>query len=67
MLSACALTADLEVLPAGDMTEIGEKVSIPGLEYFLKIKRSFETKMKGEHYLDVIIEYRRLHLKMKEN
>lgn len=26
VLEACALTADLEVLPGGDMTEIGEKV-----------------------------------------
>lgn len=28
VLEACALTADLEVLPGGDMTEIGEKVLI---------------------------------------
>lgn len=28
VLSACALKPDLEILPAGDMTEIGEKVSI---------------------------------------
>ena len=26
VLAACALTQDLEVLPGGDMTEIGEKV-----------------------------------------
>lgn len=26
VLEACALTPDLEVLPGGDMTEIGEKV-----------------------------------------
>lgn len=26
VLEACALTLDLEVLPGGDMTEIGEKV-----------------------------------------
>lgn len=26
VLEACALTSDLEVLPGGDMTEIGEKV-----------------------------------------
>lgn len=26
VLDACALTPDLEVLPGGDMTEIGEKV-----------------------------------------
>lgn len=27
VMNACALTPDLEVLPGGDMTEIGEKVS----------------------------------------
>ena len=26
VISACALDPDIEVLPAGDMTEIGEKV-----------------------------------------
>ena len=26
VLEACALTSDLEILPGGDMTEIGEKV-----------------------------------------
>jgi ATP-binding cassette subfamily C (CFTR/MRP) protein 1 len=26
VLETCALTADLEMLPAGDLTEIGEKV-----------------------------------------
>ena len=26
ILSACALEQDLEILPAGDMTDIGEKV-----------------------------------------
>ena len=28
VLEACALTADLKILPAGDLTEIGEKVAI---------------------------------------
>ena len=28
VLSACALETDLEILPSGDQTEIGEKVSI---------------------------------------
>ena len=27
-LQACALEADLEILPGGDLTEIGEKVSM---------------------------------------
>ena len=27
VLSACALLPDLEILPGGDMTEIGEKVN----------------------------------------
>ena len=27
-LQACALEQDLEILPGGDMTEIGEKVTI---------------------------------------
>jgi len=26
IIQACALTADLEILPGGDLTEIGEKV-----------------------------------------
>lgn len=30
VLEACALTPDLEVLPGGDMTEIGEKVQEGG-------------------------------------
>ena len=28
VLDSCALTSDLEVLPNGDMTEIGERVSL---------------------------------------
>jgi ABC-type multidrug transport system fused ATPase/permease subunit len=28
-LDACALTQDLDMLPGGDQTEIGEKVTIP--------------------------------------
>ena len=28
ILQACALLPDLEVIPGGDLTEIGEKVSI---------------------------------------
>lgn len=31
VVSACALQADLEILPAGDATEIGEKVEHPDL------------------------------------
>lgn len=27
VIDACALNADLEILPAGDLTEIGEKVT----------------------------------------
>ncbi len=30
VLDACALLSDLEILPGGDMTEIGEKVSLEG-------------------------------------
>lgn len=33
VLEACSLTPDLEVLPGGDLTEIGEKVL--GLELFM--------------------------------
>ena len=29
VLQACALQQDLDMLPAGDMTEIGEKVKFP--------------------------------------
>jgi ABC-type transport system involved in cytochrome bd biosynthesis fused ATPase/permease subunit len=32
VLDACALSPDLETLPAGDLTEIGEKVVILRLE-----------------------------------
>lgn len=33
VLDACALTPDLEVLPGGDQTEIGEKVQrLPALD-----------------------------------
>ena len=28
LLDACALTQDLQILPGGDQTEIGEKVNI---------------------------------------
>ncbi len=28
VIDACALAADLSILPAGDMTEIGEKVKL---------------------------------------
>lgn len=31
VLDACALRPDLEILPAGDLTEIGEKVYIRGV------------------------------------
>ena len=31
VISACALDPDIEVLPAGDLTEIGEKVKIYNL------------------------------------
>lgn len=34
VLEACALTPDLEVLPGGDMTEIGEKVQKRGAFLF---------------------------------
>lgn len=29
VIDSCALEADLEILPGGDMTEIGERVRIP--------------------------------------
>ena len=29
-LNSCALEPDLEILPGGDMTEIGEKVRVSG-------------------------------------
>lgn len=29
ILEACALKPDLEILPGGDLTEIGEKVPMP--------------------------------------
>ena len=32
-IQACALDPDLEILPGGDMTEIGEKVSIVYVEH----------------------------------
>lgn len=35
VLDACALTPDLQVLPGGDMTEIGEKVQKHGSEFRL--------------------------------
>ena len=31
VLQACALLPDLELLPAGDQTEIGESISMPHL------------------------------------
>lgn len=34
VLEACALTPDLEVLPGGDMTEIGEKVQKMRVAFF---------------------------------
>lgn len=42
VLEACALTPDLEVLPGGDMTEIGEKVQYrPLLFTFLQQLRMY--------------------------
>lgn len=35
VIKACALLPDLELLPAGDQTEIGEKVSATGTKGFL--------------------------------
>ena len=35
ILDACALRPDLQILPAGDATEIGEKVSLPRLGYIM--------------------------------
>lgn len=37
VLDACALTPDLEVLPGGDMTEIGEKVQTRSAFIFLSL------------------------------
>lgn len=42
VLEACALTADLEVLAGGDLTEIGEKV------------RSVKKKTKKKPYVQII-------------
>lgn len=52
VLDACALTADLSLLPQGDATEIGEKVgeftvSFPSIELNLKGHKSFWGS-KGE-------------------
>lgn len=33
VIKACALAPDLEMLPAGDQTEIGEKVSLKLIQY----------------------------------
>lgn len=49
VLEACALTPDLEVLPGGDQTEIGEKVpkiflnSVQEIALFFKVPLSFVT------------------------
>lgn len=31
VIEACALTPDLQILPGGDKTEVGEKVSLYGI------------------------------------
>ena len=40
VLSACALLPDLEVLPAGDETEIGEKVSSTFVDFVKFINKN---------------------------
>lgn len=35
ILDACALRPDLQILPAGDATEIGEKVSLTSFIYYV--------------------------------
>ena len=40
-IKACALGPDLEILPGGDFTEIGEKVSIFNLQ--LNLVQSFNA------------------------
>ena len=37
IVRACALKPDIEVLPAGDLTEIGEKVRFRKLNFFFLI------------------------------
>ena len=39
IISACALNPDLEILPGGDLTEIGEKVS-----FVLYFMMSYDAK-----------------------
>lgn len=39
-LQACALEADLEILPGGDLTEIGEKVSCIPIYMYMYIGSS---------------------------
>ena len=39
VVSACALSADLDMLPAGDKTEIGEKVDLTGKHTLTKQNR----------------------------
>ena len=34
ILEACALKSDLQILPAGDKTEIGEKVNFMEIDWF---------------------------------
>lgn len=38
IVEACALKRDLEILPGGDQTEIGEKVLIQNLQTIYKLK-----------------------------
>ena len=51
MISACALTSDLEILPSGDQTEIGES----GLNLSGGQKQRLSLARAAYHQADIVL------------
>ena len=56
VIEACALTQDLEILPHGDLTEIGEKVFLIE-KYFIVYMNSLQLLSISVYSLYMIVYY----------